>query len=178
MRKLKFLALTTLLLALLFAGCDSGGGGDSDTWYDITSLDQLNGTWKGSNTATKTMKEWGEIWEADWRDSVDEIFGNMSMKTTWERIITINGGKCTGTDKSSDTFSGGKINTAWPNIVDWWAGENATVNNSNHSLSFNSDFSFSYAVNEQWFQINQDGKKIKFNGSTRSIYIDMILTKQ
>jgi len=32
-------------LGLLFAGCDNGTTGD--TWKDITSFDQLDGTWKG-----------------------------------------------------------------------------------------------------------------------------------
>jgi len=57
MRKLTVFGLLALILAfgLIFVGC--GGDNEPDTWSTPTSLDQLNGTWKGSGTEKHTYKE-------------------------------------------------------------------------------------------------------------------------
>ena len=180
MKIVKLLGLSVLLLALAFTGCGGGDGGESDTWA-FASSSQLDGTWKGTESITKTMQEWGTLWDWDYTASdYEEVFGNMSMKVTSDLIWIFNGGKVTGSEKIVESFSGGKVNTAFPTLVEWWADESVIVNDSNRTMTYNYDnISFTYGESERWIQINQDGKKIKLTGG--SLYntpLDRILTKQ
>jgi len=181
MKKLKFLGLSLLLLALLLTGCDGGGdSGESDTW-SYANASQLNGTWKGSSSVSRTMREWGQIWDWDMTDSrYDELFGNMSMKVNREVILVINEGRATGSTKTVESFSGGKVNTAFPMLVDWWQDENPIVDNSKRTMTYNYDIDpFTYSDTNRWIQINQNGKKIKLIGeSIYTIPVEYILTKQ
>ena len=46
------------LLVFIFAGCDTGtGSGTKDTWSEITSMHQLDGTWVGTQTQTVPLKD-------------------------------------------------------------------------------------------------------------------------
>ena len=178
MKKLKFLWLAALLLALLFTGCGGGDDGDSDTWHDITSSSQLDGTWKGSISATKSMKEWIQIWEWEWTAAeIDDFFGNMSLKITYDIALNISSGHVTGTDKWTYAYSGGTINTTWEEIKSWYTSVDS-VNDSNHSLIFNDDISFTYEEGDDDIQINQDGRKLKYDFDLDGVPMDMIMTKQ
>jgi hypothetical protein len=57
-----FLGLLVCVLALgaLLAGCETSNstGADKDKWSPVTSLSQLDGTWKFSYTETQTLAEW------------------------------------------------------------------------------------------------------------------------
>ena len=180
MKKLKFLVLAALLLALLFTGCDSGGGGDSDTWT-FASPNQLSGSWTGSNTITKSIKEWAQIWEWDWDPAeMDSYLGNMSLKSTWDVIMNVNNsGQITGTNKTTYVFSGGNINNAsvWEDIKSSYTSADS-ANDSNHSLIFSDPISLTYYEGDTWIQINQNGKKIKVQSNQDGVPIDMILNKQ
>jgi len=182
MKKLKFLGLALLVFVLFFAACDSsgGGGGDSDTWR-YASVSDLNGTWKGSASVTKSMKEWGQMWEWTLLDSdYDEYFGNMNMKVTREITLLINGGQATESTTTVESFSGGKVNTGFPMLAEWWASDNPIVDYSKYTMTYNyNGFAFTYSDNNRWIQINQDDRKIKLTG--QSIYdapVEYILNKQ
>jgi len=47
------LAVLAIALVLGMTACRSDGG-ETDTWTNVTSYSQLNGTWKGSGTYTAT----------------------------------------------------------------------------------------------------------------------------
>ena len=166
-----------LVFGMAVVGCDDGsddgtksdGGGVTDTWTNITSLIQLNGTWKGPYTDTQPYGE------------------GITMKDVREITITItaanaNTGTWTRSEKCTITFSGGNINTAWPTIKeDYRSREDGvyttgmTFNDSTHTVSFTSPplapspTTLSEYSNQQ---INQNGTKWKWPTT------GIILTKQ
>jgi hypothetical protein len=116
MKKLRLLGLTTMLLALslIFIGCGDGAGGEPDSWSSITNLDQLNGTWKGTLGDTLTIKKFHDNEGKIWDSSMQEQFGDISVKINMDGIYIINSntGTESGTVKTTFTCSGGKIKDA------------------------------------------------------------------
>jgi hypothetical protein len=57
--KKKSLLLGMLVIVLAFGmsvvGCDDGGGGGDEGWTNVTSLSQVNGTWKGSYSQSQSQ---------------------------------------------------------------------------------------------------------------------------
>lgn len=49
-----WLGILVMVMVLGMTACPTDGGG-ADTWIDVTSLMQLNGTWKGSYTETQSQ---------------------------------------------------------------------------------------------------------------------------
>ena len=109
----KFLGIIAFVAVIGFsmAACDDGSkddnggsGGGVDTWSAVTSLTQLNGTWKGTQTETDT-----------------ELFAdeNITITTVTEVTMTItatnaNTGTMSGSGKATMTFSGtGLDNETW-----------------------------------------------------------------
>jgi hypothetical protein len=160
MKKIKVFGLLVLILAfgLIFAGC---GEAESDTWTDVTSLDQLNGTWKGSTTEKHTYKEWYEIWKYTWNE---EYFGNLSMERKNDEAFVFNSAArtFTRTTLTTDIYSGGKINTIWEEMKTWDWGD-VKFDDKNHSVT-RTIYNDPVSIDESWlqrYQINQNGKKIK-----------------
>jgi hypothetical protein len=95
------------LLIFSMTACDNGSTGGTDTWQDVTSLSQLNGTWKGSSHYSgKIPSDTG----------MSETYGNDARITTTQEITyTINASAKTLTIKStgSSTVSGSKMATYW-----------------------------------------------------------------
>ena len=189
MKRLKLFWLPLLFLALIFYGCggNASGGEESDTWSNISSLDQANGTWKGSFSKPQTFRQWIEDAGGIW-DEEQEIFGNMNVRVDIELITTISASAKTqsGTEKATMTFSGGKINDAWPLLKASFSGSGVTTNDANHSVTYTEDFSRSITESDlDLVQINQNGTKLRIpmeetgltaSGFNRSDYL--ILTKQ
>ena len=184
MKTLKLIGLLGILLAMgfIFTGC-SGGGGDSDTWSNITSIEQVNGTWKGSFSETQTMKKYIESGGQTWTAEMQESLGDMKIKLTVDMIVTINSvaKNITGTQSVTLAFSGGKIKDIWPELKYQFSGPGVSVNDSNYSVSWTD--SINETINESdfaGFQINQNKKKIRFPASDMGFESgkDFILTKQ
>ena len=67
MKKVLFKAVIltfVLVFGMIFLGCEEdsgggsgGGGGEADTWINVTSLAQINGTWKGTISYTTDTHE-------------------------------------------------------------------------------------------------------------------------
>jgi hypothetical protein len=67
-----------LVFGMILLAC-SDEPGESETWSDVTSVDQLNGTWKGSYSQTMSIKElMGDEWDA----SMQNFLGNISVAKT------------------------------------------------------------------------------------------------
>ncbi|MDR0557904.1 MAG: hypothetical protein LBG43_08595 [Treponema sp.] len=88
MRKNKLFILgmlaLSLMIGLILAGCDDGGA--PDTWSDVTSLEQLHGTWKGSYSEAMPI---GEMIGSDFNDEMATVFGDMKASVSGEATITI-----------------------------------------------------------------------------------------
>jgi len=158
-------------------GDDDGGttdGGDStDTWTNITNLTQLNGTWKGTSTQTRPYGE------------------GLTVKDVREITITItatdsNTGTSSRSEKNTDTFSGGNINTAWPAIKEEYKSMDndviatgMTFNDSTYTVSYTTPpLAPSPTVLSEYsgLPINQNGTKWKWPAKEgRS---EIIFTKQ
>jgi hypothetical protein len=162
-----------LISGMVLLGCPNDPP-EEDTWSDVTSLDQLNGTWKGSYSESMTIKEfWGEEWD----DSMTTQLGDIKMTISEEVTFTFNAAVKTQTtsEKTTVVFSGGKINEAeaWAAIKSFFEGEGGEVNDNNHSMTGGGE-----PYEEQLYdkdiadilgsglQINQNGTKIKIPASS------------
>jgi len=160
MKNRKFL-LGMLVIVLTFGmtvtGCDDGSddGKDNDTWSIVTSLSQLNGTWKGSYNLSNY-----------------EVYDGITMKISAEITMTIKAtnattGTMSGDQKMTMALSGKNIALYWPLIIEGLTSElepgTYTVNNSNHSITITETISSQdISLSDMYgFQINQNGTKAK-----------------
>jgi hypothetical protein len=170
----KKLWLGMLVLVLVFGmtvvGCDdsdsgNGGGGDPDTWTNVTSMTQLNGTWKGSVSLTETQQ-------------------GVTIKMTQEMTMTITAtnattGTMSGTQKMTITYSGTGVSENWNDIKEGFEEEGWTVNDTTHSMSMTDTIaSQSMSMSDMdGVQINQNSTKLKVpadamgEGSPEMIFI-------
>jgi hypothetical protein len=159
-------------------GATDGGGGSTDIWTNITSLTQLNGTWKGPFTLTLPYGE--GITEKNVREITLTYTATDSNTGTWTR-----------SEKLTITFSGGNINTAWPAIKEEYKSmdngviaTDMTFNDSTHTVSYTSppDAPSPTTLSDvSGTQINQNGTKLRWparqeEGSYRQA--EIIFTKQ
>jgi hypothetical protein len=151
-------------------GCDNGTTNEeSDTWSNVTSFSQINGTWKTSYTYTYDME--GGI--------------KMTVSTSNYRI-TFNAAAKTESASGTVTYtlSGGDINTYWSilktslestNLPD---GVTVVLNDANHSYTMTIN-NLSQTITDEsllldGLQINQNGSKIRMLQSDTEV----IYTKQ
>jgi hypothetical protein len=137
----------TLVFGMMVLGCENGTTSDVDIWSDVTSLSQLDGTWKGSITDTETEE-------------------GITVKTVMEMtmIINANAGTASGTMKMTMTFSGNGINEIWAFIKGTFTGGGITFNDSNHSITMTETLPtepISLSDMDD-VKINQNGTKLKF----------------
>jgi hypothetical protein len=182
-KKLWFVMLViTLVFGLTVVGCDNGttskGG---DTWSNITSFSQLDGTWKSSYSQNnKPVKQLLEEYGMEWDSTMEGMFGNMRVTSGTDITITIDAvNKTQKTSmKSTETFSGGNIETLWTVLSMYLemylesleeGGVTITdINNNKHSISMEyssdaqpiSDEDIDEMLNSG-LKINQDGTKMK-----------------
>jgi hypothetical protein len=152
----KKLWLGMLVIALTFGmtvvGCDDGSGGsgkEADVWLDVTSLSQLNGTWKGSFSYSGTMRgyysEMFGITDEEWASSgINEIYGNDTRVTiNQEYVITFNADAKTmsTSTKATTKYSGSNIDSIWSYYKDLYelleeeSEEEYTVNVSDNEMT-------------------------------------------
>ena len=171
-----------LVLGTLLVSC--GPPQEPDVWSDVTSVDQLNGTWRATESERMSFKEamfmqfaqgdesqrtaFNLMWDSS---GYGTLYGNINIDMTRTEIVTINAATPseTGTRTQTVAFSGGNINNAgvWDSIkVLLFEGsmpEGTTMNDANKSFS---TWSYSYNnilsdYNADRIQINQNGNKIK-----------------
>jgi len=172
-----FFSPVMLVMALVFGttviGCDNGT--TSDTWQDITSLDQMNGTWKSSYSQNnRPIKDVIEEQGGTWEPEMQAIYGDMRVTFRVDITLTINASAKTQAMSmtSTQSYSGGNINIIWPILKQTLGslaeeGVTVTTNDADHSVSMTfsfpaetlSDAEITEMLNSG-LQINQDGTKI------------------
>jgi hypothetical protein len=186
MKKRLFLS-AILVLGMVLVGCDDSPE-VGDIWSNVTSLNQLNGTWKGSYSQTQTIMQMYEELTGEPFPSEMQIYGNIRVTTRVDITSTINASAKTQAMSMvmTMTFSGGNISFLWPFIKELLSDQDGvTINDSNHSMSMTQSQPATVMDDEDIanfidaLQINQNGTKIKLpagiigNGSP-----EIIMTKQ
>jgi hypothetical protein len=181
--------LGTLVMVLVFGmtvvGCSndvtSGGttgggtgttGGGTDTWIDVTSFSQVNGSWKAQSPYSFTQD-------------------GITYSSTYNNyIITFNATQKTMSQSGSSTvtLSGENINSVWAdfksgfqdsiNEAELPPGLTITFNDANHSFTITcnniSVTSTDEDLSRDGMEINQYGTKLKMADATGT---EFILTK-
>jgi hypothetical protein len=174
------MAVIALAFSFVLTGCPADGG-ESDTWSKITTLQQMDGTWKGSFKYTTSISDmFGD--EEDGEDGEDgggmfDNLGDIKVTMTVEMTTTINATAKTeaGSSKTTMAFSGGKINEVWPMIKLLLTsypeeGDIIETDEAKHSITITSSSSEPVQLTNQDIeellshnlQINQKGNKIKY----------------
>ena len=162
--------LIVLVFGFTFVGCDNGT--TSDTWSDVTSLSQLNGTWVGTMSFTETDEEM-----------------NMSQKYDFEFTFTINASAGTMSEiwKSTITFSGEDMDELWPYIKEGFEDDEEdeedivyTFDDEKYSVTMTQTIPAQPVTLADLgaIQINKKGDKIKISDPEDDFFDDMIFTKR
>ena len=180
-----------LVLALVFGtvllGCPTEPEEEKDTWSDVTSLNQLDGTWKGTYSETKTFKEYVEDQGGTWDDTAAAAAGDIKVTTSMEMTMVINASAKTQATsvKMTMAFSGGNIDTLWESLKPTEESEGVTVDNSKHSITMTQNSTEQELDDEdikdmlkQGLQINQKDTKLKLPADSDSRTPEIIFTKQ
>jgi hypothetical protein len=168
---LRAMPAMALICTIAVIGCNNGTKEEPDTWSNITSLNQIDGTWKGTysqnNRPVKdVMEEFGMPWDSD----MQILFGDMKVTARVDITMTIDAGDSTikMDMASTGTFSGGNINELWPMLKLALVGyeeEDITINDTNHSITMTYSIPAMEITDEDiaeiGLQMNQNGTKIK-----------------
>jgi hypothetical protein len=147
-----------LVFGLIVAGCDNGTNAEPDTWSDVTSLAQLNGTWKSSQSSTESEE-------------------GITATIVYELVVTIAASDNASTGTAAMTmsvitsFSGAGIDDMWDVIKSELGpsepgdGDDVDVafDDANHSVTVTTGMSptdITLAAMDG-IQINQHGTKVK-----------------
>ena len=193
------LPVCVLVLGILCASCNTSTSPgpepkpEPDTWSPVTSLDQLDGTWKGSYKETMPIKDaidddtMALLLEymkgsAGLSDNVTSanimaLLADIKAAVSADITITINASKKTrsGFVKMTITLSGENVGIVWlfikPAVSQY--DPDAVFDDKNHSVTITQDIPEESITDEEieemlasGVQINQNGKKIKIPTST------------
>ncbi|MDR2784967.1 MAG: hypothetical protein LBB83_03525 [Treponema sp.] len=177
-----------LIFGMVLLGCPNDTTEENDTWSDITGLDQMDGTWKGSYSQTMPIREAVEQEGEEWSSEIGAFFGDMKVTVSVEVTTTLNAeaGTQTMEMKITETFSGGNIDTAWPMISGASSSQSGVeIDNSKHSITMYNSSEETISDEDiaemlgQDLQINQNGTKVKIPaGAMGSGLPEMTLVKQ
>jgi hypothetical protein len=156
-----------LVLGMTVFGCkDEPDDEGNDTWSNVTSLNQLNGTWKGTVSSSCLVNNDGLYY--------DGLY-DVRLTSKLDATFTINATAKTRSESmtETDTLSGGNIDDVWQELKLILQSEAnrfeipITFNDATHSYTKTSndpaypmtDGLITNLLND--FQINQKGTKIK-----------------
>ena len=160
------------LLVFIFAGCDTDS--EADTWSEITSLHQLQGTWVGTQNRTMPLKDILEA--AGYLEYADPVqvaaIKDINVTVAVHAVIIIvahddNEGIMSGTTSTTIAFSGGNIARLWPLIKAMYEDmlpSDVIINDKNHSITMNNDMppdTITLEELEDQLQINQTGTRLR-----------------
>jgi hypothetical protein len=175
-----------LALGMVLLGCPTDTE-EQDTWSNVTSLSQMDGTWKISYSQTLTIQEFVESYmEGTWNDAQASVFGDIRVTVSVNGTMTINASAKTQAISGTQTmtFSGGNINERWGTIkLGMGSNDDAEIDDAKHSITWSMD-GYSQTMTDDdiaemlamGLQINQTGTKIKTPASDSSP--EYIATKQ
>jgi len=178
MRKNIWFPVCVLVLGIFCASCSTSTGPKPDTWAPVTSLDQLDGTWKWSHQQTMPVKKVFELFGMTWDDSMALFLGDMKMTISVETTLTINAAAKTQSGSAAITliFSEGTILFSWgliikPALIQQFP--DAQFDDQNHSMTMTQDISDQPITDEEietllssGLHINQNGEKLKIPAGT------------
>jgi hypothetical protein len=185
MKKRYFLGLPALMLALVLLGCPNNPE-EEDTWSPVTSLSQMNGTWKGSYSETQDIEE---LFSEFGGGSQDQSFGDIKVTMSAEMTIIFNASAKTqaGSMKITMKLSGSNVSSVYQmlkGLMQMNPEGDYGFNDSNYSITMSEDLKTEAIPEEELaqmlsqFQINQNGKKLKILEVKEDDRPEMIMVKQ
>ncbi|GHV89264.1 hypothetical protein AGMMS50267_16240 [Spirochaetia bacterium] len=176
-------AVAALALAFVLIACpnDTTDSVPVDTWKDVTSLSQLNGTWTGSYSKTLSVKELLEtIGDLDpsMENPLDDpltamMLAGIDVTSSTELTTTIDAGLAIQvvSIKTKATFTGGYTALLWPVLKLNLMGlgqEGVTFDDATYSVITTQDLG-ALPIDLSMLagaQINQTGTKVKIPEAT------------
>ena len=147
MRKLYIIWLPALLVALSISFFACASTGKIPEWSDVTSLDQLNGTWNTLLTRNETIVGVLEAQGQAIDPFVKSLLGNMGVQLDLDWDITFNaaGQTLSAAGKSTFAFLEGTTNILWMIlrqviVSSFSGGHELKSNNSNHTFELSNTF--------------------------------------
>jgi hypothetical protein len=171
-KTLAMLAAAALAACLFPMFLSSGQPPEEDAWVKVSSLEQLDGTWRGTAVKAVPVKEFaGSMWDS----YLESVFGpDAKVTMALTEAFTINAAAQTagGPQAVTYTFSGGNTTANWAGIRDIFVN---IVHSSIYSVSFDDS---THSVTEYTsfgpspiggdiggflaqYEINQDGTKLR-----------------
>ena len=169
-----------LISGTILPGCPNGTTGKNDTWSDVTSIDQLDGTWRGTYDETKTIQE---IIPGN---PIGIDFGDTSVTINADITVTIdsNAKRASASTTTTMTFSGsGLSETTWAMLKMFLAGEESIITDDDkHSITMTEN-EYEEDIDEEdpsirELQINQDGTKMRLPEDLEDGVPEMTLFRQ
>jgi len=141
-----------LVLGLTVFGCKEP---DVDTWTNVTSLSQLNGTWKGTWNGSFSQTETIEYLTV--KTDVEEIIMAINASTSTMSLST----------KVTATYSGDGIGDLWSTmkeLMEEMIDADVIFDDSNYSVSMTQTISGQPITLSDLggIQINKNGKEVKY----------------
>ena len=162
------------VLVFIFASCNPAtepGSGPKDIWSDITSLDQVGGTWAGTQTRTMPLKDileaLGLLKNAD--PLLEAVIKDVNVDIAARTTVIIDSGEETmsGTVNMAAAFSGGNTDMLWIIMKEYVSQEmlppGASIDDESRSITMDYDQPPTDVTLEDLapLQINQNGTKLK-----------------
>jgi hypothetical protein len=180
-----FTTLLAVVLAsgLLFVSCDTGTSSSTpaepETWSAVTDVNQVNGTWKGSASMTITGQQFVENNGKSWETYKSTIGDDMKVTVSSTDTFTFDANVQTLTvvAKSTATFTGSKISTAWSTIKAIGGTPSITWDDTKYTATEDIAYTLTITDIASWgLEINQNGTKLKIPASYGAP--EVIYTKQ
>ena len=162
------MVLVCVLMLGMVVGCDTPAGGETDTWTAVSSLDQVNGTWKGSYSQNMTVKEAFEMSGETWTSEMQAVVGDVRVTVSADMLSTINSSAKTqeASVTMTQTYSGGNIAVFWPLISAGLSGQpGVVIDNTKHSVTMTENMPARQISDEEIAELLNSGLQINQNGT-------------
>jgi hypothetical protein len=186
-----------LIFSITVAACSNptgDDGGETDTWSDVTNLEQIDGTWKSIYIQNMTIREAIEFAGMEWDPGMQLLLGDMKANSATDVTLTIDAAAKTQATSAISVlaFSGGTVAFVWPLYIKpaledlEEEGVTITINDDNYSVTMEydnppqtlSDDDIAEILNSG-LQISQDGTKMRVPaGTLREGTPELIFYKQ
>jgi len=160
------------VLLCIFASCTPAESGNppKDVWSDITSWEQVDGAWVGTQSKTMPLKDLVGAFGMDPDDpSIKDLIRGINVTIAVKATIIIDAGEevMESSATTTATFSGGNTAILWMFLQELSPEDlppNVSIDNNRHSVTMDMDEPPTPITLEEiadQFQINQTGTKLK-----------------